>query len=248
MLPKWKTLSAMEKFLSSRYGARREVGSLLTFRKSAFGRDKLGKSTAQASVTQLCSVWNSVVFRSTTKSEDIPIILANLLDYNAYAILREEPHSNAETEAEKFVENRRVEGCAMRAILWSLGYLPVSLLCNNGPRMRSNEFHKNRWVPLCPAGNMLSPDWAFVKQESEFSLDSKSREGKATATDLILIRSPPQKLEKATIELSSRKVEYVIFDRSPDDTFQHDQFEATCILLDVSGDRGACFQVSSMSP
>ncbi|KAH6625142.1 hypothetical protein C7974DRAFT_195424 [Boeremia exigua] len=101
---------------------------------------ELGEATR---LKQLVDTWNELAHRSTTMPEDLHIIIANLLDFNAGSILsipaREE---------------------RMRAMILSFNSLPVSLFWNTGPRWRgdggADTGSNNRWIPTEPSKSKLS--------------------------------------------------------------------------------------------
>ncbi|CAH0017085.1 unnamed protein product [Clonostachys rhizophaga] len=85
------------------------------------------------------SCWNTLSSRATTKKDDLHIIFANLLEFNAATIIK------LATPAER-----------MATLLLSLPYIPLSLyFCNDGIRDRPGEVHYNRWVPIYPSGGLL---------------------------------------------------------------------------------------------
>jgi hypothetical protein len=73
--------------------------------------------TNKLRVPQFVWTWNSLISRSTTKSEDGILILANLLDFSIYS-LRCIPKGNR-----------------LMTVIQSCNELPLSLLYNTGPRM-----------------------------------------------------------------------------------------------------------------
>ncbi|KAF2838380.1 hypothetical protein M501DRAFT_1017392 [Patellaria atrata CBS 101060] len=96
-------------------------------------------SDDESRVNQLVAAWNQLAVRSTTMVDDIHIIIANLLNFNAAHILR------LGTQEER-----------MKAIIFSSKALPFSLLYNTGARALSSEQKKNRWVPLQPSKSPLT--------------------------------------------------------------------------------------------
>jgi hypothetical protein len=92
------------------------------------------------------TVWNELSQRTTTKFEDIYIIMANVLDFNAGQIM-------------KLPTDER-----MKAILWSGRYVPLSLLYSDGPRLNPGKNYRGGWVPSTPRGNILKtvPKLEFV--------------------------------------------------------------------------------------
>jgi len=84
------------------------------------------------------AVWNDFTGRSTTKTEDLHLILANILQLDCGPLL------------ELPVEKR------LQSILFSLPQIPLSLFFNTGKRLKSEVYPKNQWVPLEVDGHFLS--------------------------------------------------------------------------------------------
>lgn len=180
---------------------------------SAYGRDMLGQASSTSSVEQLSAIWNALVFRSTTKKEDLPAILANLLDFNAHQILSQEPRKGT-TEADK-----SLEGNVMRAILWSLGEIPLSLLYNAGPRVRADEPHKNRWIPLAPAETTISAEPALKVDKDGFSVDSHTADKAKHKTQLCFVQTPPGNVDELAVTVQNNSRYRIKFLKAPGDTF-----------------------------
>ena len=199
-----------------------------------------------SSVEQLSATWNALVFRSTTKKEDLPAILANLLDLSAYQILSQEPRKGT-TEADK-----RLEGNAMRAILWSLEEIPLSLLYNAGPRVRANEPHKNRWIPLAPAETTISAEPTFKVNEDGFSVYSHAADRAKHKTQLCFVRTPTGNGDELVVDVQTNSRYRIKFLRASGDTFEPNHFEGTCFLFEnpvtSSYGKGACLRVSAQCP
>ncbi|KAF9692830.1 hypothetical protein EKO04_008976 [Ascochyta lentis] len=87
---------------------------------------------------QLVDTWNELAHRSTTMPEDLHVIIANLLDFNADRIM------DIPTREER-----------MRAIILSFESLPVSLFWNTGPKWHDVTDYavggNNRWIPIEPS-------------------------------------------------------------------------------------------------
>ncbi|KAF2731868.1 hypothetical protein EJ04DRAFT_578761 [Polyplosphaeria fusca] len=82
-------------------------------------------------------VWNELCNRSTTKSEDIHIILANLLDLDASALMR-------------YPRDKR-----MAMLLRNIENIPFSIFLLGGKRVNAQQNHFLRWIPSDPGGNFL---------------------------------------------------------------------------------------------
>jgi len=122
--------------------------------------DENGLLQADAYVEAFVCVWNDLIRRSTTKSEDCYAILANLLNYIVSPITRLAP-------------NQR-----LKAILWSSDYLPFSLMYNCGPRLRATDKHRERWVPTEPRGSRLTtyPLMRFADDDDALCLVNDSED------------------------------------------------------------------------
>ncbi|VUC30630.1 unnamed protein product [Clonostachys rosea] len=114
--------------------------------------------------------WNTLSSRATTKRDDLHIIFANLLEFNATTIIK------LATPAER-----------MAMLLLSLPCIPLSLFfCNDGIRDRPGEIHHNRWVPLYPSGGLLDLEprvkmskhglWLSSVDDTQEETDSQSSE------------------------------------------------------------------------
>ncbi|KAI0142837.1 hypothetical protein GGR57DRAFT_485354 [Xylariaceae sp. FL1272] len=84
------------------------------------------------------SAWNKLCFRSTTHSEDIPLILTNIIDLKSRPLFKY--HQNHER---------------ILAIILSLKHPPLSLFFNTGPRYEPGGNHNNRWLPREVSGDTI---------------------------------------------------------------------------------------------
>ena len=86
--------------------------------------------------------WNALARRTTTMAADVHVIKSNFLGLKAFPIL------------EMDSQEERV-----RALLWSLPGIPLSILFNRSKhRVWPVEQHGNRWMPLWPDRQPLTPD------------------------------------------------------------------------------------------
>ncbi|KAJ4305899.1 hypothetical protein N0V90_001432 [Kalmusia sp. IMI 367209] len=83
-------------------------------------------------------IWNALSGRSTSKSKELSLILANLLDMGCGPLL------NLTTEER------------LQSIIFSLPRLPLSLLFNSGPKLTSKKYPFNRWVPVEMSADLLT--------------------------------------------------------------------------------------------
>lgn len=120
--------------------------------------------------------WNELAHRSTTMPEDLHVIIANLLDFNADTIM--ELPSRAER---------------MRAIILSFKLLPVSLFWNTGSRWGDKDTTYdgcNRWIPIEPSKSSMTitpvmevtEEW--LKLDFDYGLDAG-----ASKAQVLLVRS-----------------------------------------------------------
>jgi hypothetical protein len=113
--------------------------------------EKMVASQKHGQLRQLCAVWNNLAIRSTTKAEDIHAIFANLLEFSSYYIM------------ELPIEDR------LRAMLYNLNSLPLSLLFNTGPRLQPHKNHTDRWVPTFPSPCTLDAEHHLTVNENSLS-------------------------------------------------------------------------------
>lgn len=200
-------------------------------RKGLF--DFSGKRSEMSYNRSLIESWNSLVSRSTTQSEDLYIILANMLDYNSYHVARL-PSSAAR----------------MKAMLWSSHKLPLSLLFTSGRRYTSPHNGLDRWVPVEVKGGLLH-------QQPYMQINGDCLE---TQTDAVINQSlyilPPAKLdgEYMLTDVEGKVIGIIEVHRSDGDCFEveNGRFEATAILLEqdihehTQKIRGACVHITAI--
>lgn len=90
------------------------------------------------------STWNALAGRSTTKPEDLYIVLASCLDFKLRQLRK------FETSEDK-----------MQRIIFSFSELPFSLYFNPGERLNSGGHHYNRWLPTAIGYDLLLPGSTF---------------------------------------------------------------------------------------
>jgi hypothetical protein len=88
-------------------------------------------------IPQFVWTWNSLLEGSTTKPQDGPIILANLLDFNVFTL----KHMSHEERLKLLIQN--------------CDELPLSLLYNTGPRVSVMGHPELGWIPRSIAGDHL---------------------------------------------------------------------------------------------
>ncbi|ERF74239.1 hypothetical protein EPUS_03429 [Endocarpon pusillum Z07020] len=106
------------------------------------------KSQQRFQANAFAATWNNFLGRSTTKMEDLHLILGAMQDFRSAAI-RDLP-----------VKDR------MKAILKGHAMLPVALLYAPGPRLQDdNPLH--RWAPEFPQSNKLDCNLGYLKVFSD---------------------------------------------------------------------------------
>ncbi|EEA28671.1 conserved hypothetical protein [Talaromyces marneffei ATCC 18224] len=181
-------------------------------------------------------VWNAISTRSATKQYDKFAIFASLLRFNTHFIMGLTSHANQ-----------------MRAMIYSLDDVPVSIFYNKGPRERSNEVHKDRWLPTLPTGSHLTLTPTVKNLPKSFEISSVQTEDKPVGPFLLELESPipPNCQSLILISHSSSRKHHVKMHRSPDDKLDPRSYQGTCFLLEgdvASGSaRGACFQITKKS-
>ena len=182
-------------------------------RSNAFFPERTSNDNARW-IQHLVAVWNLLAKRSTTKSEDVPAIFANLLGFNSYQILKLSPEER------------------LRAMLWSCEVLPLSLLYNSGPRMRHTMNHKNRWVPAVPSRYLLEEaPLMYFDNNKNLVLESK-RMAQGPRPIIFLLGKCLSRPERESV-LRGPDGEYwkVEDHRSEEDCLDLSQFQATCFII-----------------
>ncbi|ETS82249.1 hypothetical protein PFICI_07251 [Pestalotiopsis fici W106-1] len=180
------------------------------------------QSEAQVAFDQLVRCWNELSVRTTTKREDIHVILANLLRLGAHTILQMEKPQDR-----------------MRVILNSLKYLPLSLFLNSTiPRAGPTEKDRDRWLPLYPAGNMLSDAPRLKVTEGGYYLGPG--EGQENGVEFLMTeRQEPPPIRFIVRYPSQDKIAIIELHRRPGDTFAVQEAGLLCFSFQISSDR-AC--------
>lgn len=142
--------------------------------------------------------WNTLSSRATTKKDDLHIIFANLLEFNATTIIK------LATPADR-----------MATLLLSLPYFPLSLFfCNDGIRDRPGEVHYNRWVPLYPSGGLLDLEPRVHMSKNGLWLSSPTDTSEEADDDPS--EDGPPKVKPVVILLESRWLDMVCQQIIPD--------------------------------
>ncbi|KAH8805251.1 hypothetical protein F5884DRAFT_885368 [Xylogone sp. PMI_703] len=193
---------------------------------SHFGRD-------QASFV---AVWNALSLQTTSRKEDTYAILANLLRFNAFFI------SKSSTPLEK-----------MRAMIFALQEIPLSLLYNEGPRERSREVHYDRWLPTLPIGGSLTAMPILVRDPNGFSLLSESTKIGTTPFIIRIESQIPKQCQSVILECEPSQKYLVEMLRDPHDELDPKNYQGTCFVLEhdfrkpyTNMTRGACLQIEGI--
>jgi hypothetical protein len=185
--------------------------------------------------SRFVTVWNELSQRTTTKFEDIYVILANLLDFHAGQIM-------------KLPTEER-----MKAILWSGRCVPLSLLYSDGPRLNLGKNYRERWVLSTPRGNILKifPTLEFV--DDGLRLLSSAAEKHTT---MVLSKCFNINGYCFMIDAERQKNYLVKAIRADPDEFQTDFSVATCCIFEKnvrflhngSGPelKGTCLSITDM--
>ncbi|KAL8855835.1 MAG: hypothetical protein Q9178_007550 [Gyalolechia marmorata] len=104
-------------------------------------------------VFSFIAIWNQLVSRSTSKMEDVNIIMANTLDLSAGEVLAMPSEQR------------------MKAIFNTRNRLPAGLMFNDAKKIRDQS---SRWVPLYPENSRLSLGWygTLTPSATGFFLDN----------------------------------------------------------------------------
>ncbi|OCL05977.1 hypothetical protein AOQ84DRAFT_412145 [Glonium stellatum] len=182
-------------------------------RSNAFFPERTSNGNARW-IQHLVAVWNLLAKRSTTKSEDVPAIFANLLGFNSYQILKLSPEER------------------LRAILWSCDVLPLSLLYNPGPKMHQGMDHKNRWVPSVPSRYLLEEaPLMYFNNDKSLVFGSKTMT-QASKPIIFLIEECPLRANRESVfrgpDGEYWRVESLC---SQEDCLDISQYQATCFIF-----------------
>lgn len=194
---------------------------------------KSNKTEASDGTTKFVSLWNELAGRSTTKPNDVFLIIANILDFDTRGLHQYEGAEDM-----------------FQSIILSLGRIPLSLFFNTGPRQNRDGSHQNRWVPLKISTDILTPDHLLTISSSYLSyeyMDQKRDEGITayTINGILSLKS------KIYLRSEHEEMLYIVEQsKSGTDRFNTEGFTSTYIVVenmessDGSGaKRGACFYV-----
>ena len=118
----------------------------------------------------LTTVWNELAGRSTTKTEDLPFIITNILDLDARALFR------LRDVREMF-----------RAILLSLTQVPLSLFLNTGARYATHAGVDEAWLPTGIGDFVLQSGGLLDVKSSHFLYRCRGVESPETSKTRIYV-------------------------------------------------------------
>ena len=165
--------------------------------------------------------WNSLAQRTTTMGGDVHVIIANLLRLNAFSILAMKNH-----------EER------VRAVLWSLPGIPLSLLFNRSKeRVRPTEQHANRWMPLWPDRFTITESPVLEMQKGVLMLAAAGAETEGPRPKLLMLDmlletcQGPTELVVSDASGPDPECYRIVLHRRPADEFDSARFQSTVFLL-----------------
>ncbi|KAL9610256.1 MAG: hypothetical protein Q9167_005027 [Letrouitia subvulpina] len=155
---------------------------------------RASRYTKMLRLSQFVWTWNSLLERSTTKPHDGPIILANLLDFNAFG-LKSIPHKER-----------------LRALIDSCDDIPFSLLYNVNLGNSTQEVSSVSWVPEEIAGSHLVAGVALRRNissgktpQAKFFIDISDSDPNSFFALTLSPHSFPEHLKIFKIQLPPRR-------------------------------------------
>lgn len=159
------------------------------------------------------NTWNELSRRSTTKADDIYIVLTNSLGFSARQINRFSPSER------------------LKALVWNSDIIPFSLLYNSGRRLRANEDDYDRWVPSELPGSILTGDHALSWADDNHSRHLECRKDKP-APDLFLLNLQILPRSFFLVDNRSKKMFFIKTLRLEEDALSLRNYHGTCIVLE----------------
>lgn len=181
------------------------------------------------SVERFIDVWNVISERTTTESEDILTILANLLDLNAYQLQKLPPQLR------------------LKAIVFALGAIPSSLLFISGPRLDVEGVSDDRWIPTSLNGDKLDNFLPHIPIEQDGIYL-----GSSGMTMILFTRGSHNRYGPFSVNTPDRRLK-IVFDLNDASCLDADALAKTAIVYprryhkkNFHRDfKGACFFVSN---
>ena len=182
---------------------------------------------------ELVSVWNELAGRSTTKSNDVFLIVASILGLELRGLLT---YYDA--------------GEVFQTILLSVDGVPLSLFFNTGLRQNQSGNHQNRWVPLRISKDTLTADHLLKIFPSYLSYEYSSNERREGISIYTIKSVLPLKSKVRLCSESERTLYIVSSSNSNADQLDTSGFTSTCIIVEEANEseqlsvkRGACFYI-----
>jgi hypothetical protein len=185
-------------------------------------------------MSRFASVWDDLAGRSTTKAENVPLIMTNMLNLGNRGLL------DFDNASQMF-----------QTILLSLNAIPVSIFFNTGPRHDQEGHHQNRWVPIkigsfglasCSPRLTIRPTYL----EYAHSYETEIQEIRVYTTNTIL----PLKTKTYTHFQGIPGICAIEPIISINDEFDTLNFTGTCFIIERANRcndgvflRGACFYI-----
>ena len=166
--------------------------------------------------------WNNLLNRTTSKSKDMQIIFANILDFHASSISRLHPNDG------------------LVAILRSCEELPMSLLYNVGPRLEDQAAVGDSWLPIPIDGLPLHDRGILQRTEAGLKLSIKDMDDNAVEIWLSEVKIPYQ---ETAFQVRDSDTGHLYVVEKQVNTFSNREVEAkkeqayenaiaTCIMID----------------
>lgn len=117
------------------------------------------------------------------------------------------------------------------AILWSSSSIPLQLLYNSEQRLRPDEDHRERWLPLTPKGSNLTHGRSlqFIGDGEGLQLMNWNIEEPLTA---VMMKTQAVPRYCFVLDSNAHKIYFVEAIRSKCDELSPRRFQAVCIIID----------------
>lgn len=160
--------------------------------------------------------------------KDLPAIFANLMQLNAYRIF-----SLPEEEW-------------LHAILTSNTVLSASLLFNRGPRLRPNDNHSGRWIPIVPGRIQLETSFIMrLDDQQNITLTSDDLSDDCHPHVIQITEQLPITLHHFYVQTDDDTVFQVEMHRAEDDRLNLEPHDATIVIIDSTGTDACCIRTTS---
>jgi len=227
LLPLWKRMSRAMQDWDTKHSHAIEEDFVFNplFRACAKSYFKLG-TREKYDVSSWVSIWNALSTRTTTMEKDLPAIFANMLQMNAYKILK--------LPAEEW----------LHAILTTSDTLPMSLLYNRGARLRPGVNHNGRWIPVVPSHARLDKKpYMRVNSEQDLVLSSECIAREKDRPHFLTVRDRvPMATRRFIVKTSDDRKVQVEFHREVNDQLDIQPFDSLSILIKANTTQGFCLR------